>query len=172
MTLPIETDRLLVRCFVQGDWRALQDLSVRYQATDVARLEEPWPTSDDGVQRMTAFFSRGDEFLAVCLKDSGALIGLVAINRRAETAGRVHNLGYVFHPDHHGRGYATEACLATLARVFDELGADAILTGTRAGNTGSVRLLRRLGLRDTGAGRGEYSLTREEWLARRKQGID
>src|SRR5512142_3308740 len=94
--LSLETDRLRIRSFSPDDWRQLQEMSVKYQATPEARYEDPWPTSDDGVQSLASFFASGDDYLAVCLKDTGKLIGMVAIERRKGADGRVHNLGYVF----------------------------------------------------------------------------
>ena len=77
----------------------------------------------------------------------------------------MHNLGYVFHPDYHGQGYAVESCRAAMAHVFGQLAADGILTGTRRANVASVRLLTRLGLQEKEISRGEYGISREEWLA-------
>jgi RimJ/RimL family protein N-acetyltransferase len=52
-----------------------------------------------------------------------------------------------------------------MAHVFGQLAADGILTGTRPENVASVRLLARLGLRERDAARGEYTISREQWLA-------
>jgi RimJ/RimL family protein N-acetyltransferase len=112
---------------------------------------------------MANWFAGGDAYLAVCLKASGTLIGLLAIERRDDAEGKVHNLGYVFHPGYHGQGYATEACRAAMGYLFDELAVDGILTGTHPDNEASVRLLERLGLR--AVTRGEYAISREEWSA-------
>ncbi len=161
--LSLETDRLTIRSFRPDDWRELQELSVSYQASPEARYEDPWPTSDDGVQHMAQFFASGDDHLAVCLKDTGKLIGMVAIERRTGQDGRVHNLGYVFHPEHHGQGYATESCRAAIAHVFGPLGADGILTGTKRENEASVRLLKRLGLHEKAGAEGEWAMSRDEW---------
>jgi RimJ/RimL family protein N-acetyltransferase len=167
--LSIETSRLRIRCFRPDDWPALQELSVSYQATPAARLEPPWPTSEEGVRGLAAWFAKGDDYLAACLKDTGKLVGLVAVERRGGQERTVHNLGYVFHPDYHGQGYATEACRAAMAHVFGCLEADEILTGTHVENVDSIRLLRRLGLRETGTTSGEYRISREEWLARERE---
>lgn len=112
---------------------------------------------------MTTWFAGGDGYLAACLKSTGKLIGLVAIEQREGQTGRVHNLGYVFHPGYHGQGYATEACRAAMAYVFEQVMADGILTGTHPDNVDSVRLLKRLGL--TEVARGEFAMTRAEWQA-------
>ncbi len=163
--LSLATERLVIRSFSPDDWRQLQEMSVKYQASPEARYEDPWPTSDDGVQHLAEFFASGDDYLAVCLKDSGKLIGMVAVERRKGADGRVHNLGYVFHPEYHGQGYATECCQAAMAHLFGSLGADGILTGTRDENVASVRLLQRLGFREKADSPGEWTMSRDEWQA-------
>lgn len=162
----LETDRLIVRNFRPDDWPQLHVLAVAYQATDAAQYDHPWPTSEEEVKGMANWFASGDDYLAVCLKGTGQLIGLVAIQQRDGQEGPVHGLGYVFHPDVHGQGYASEACRAAMKRVFNDLGADGILTGTHPDNEPSVRLLGRLGLKEVA--RGEYAISREEWLALQK----
>ncbi len=163
--LSLETDRLRIRSFSPDDWQQLQEMSVQYQASPEARYEDPWPTSDEGVQHLAEFFASGDDYLAVCLKDSGKLIGMVAVEPRKGADGRMHNLGYVFHPEYHGQGYATECCRAAMAHVFEALAADGILTGTRAENVASVGLLQRLGFREREGAPGEWTMSREEWQA-------
>ncbi|OGO05913.1 MAG: hypothetical protein A2Y73_03470 [Chloroflexi bacterium RBG_13_56_8] len=138
-------------------------MAVQYQASELAKYEDPWPTSTEEIKGMAEWFAGGDEYLAVCLKATGKFIGLIAINRRGEQEERMHNLGYVFHPAYHGQGYATEGCRAVMNYVFGQLAADSILTGTHPANKPSVALLKRLGLKEVA--RGEFSISREEWLA-------
>ena len=165
--ITLETERLTLRNFTPADWQDLRDTIVAYQAGESARYEDPWPTSVEEVRGITAWFASADEYLAVCLKPSGRLIGLVCIGRRPDAAAAVHNLGYVFHPGYAGQGYATEGCRAALDCIFARLGAAAILTGTRLENRPSVRLLERLGLR--GDGSGAFRLERADWLANQRQ---
>ena len=160
--IKLDTNRLIIRNFLPDDWQDLQDVVIQYQASEWAKYEDPWPTSTEEVKGMTKFFASGDNFLAVSLKDTGKLIGLIAIGQRKEQEESVHNLGYVFHPGYSGRGYATEGCQAVMAYLFEQLGITAILTGTRPENTPSVRLLERLGLHPIG--NGEYRISKEEWL--------
>lgn len=164
----LETKRLIIRNHRPDDWQDLQDLAVQYMASDWARYEDPWPTSTEEVQGMAIFFASGDDYLAACKKDSGKLIGLIAIERRKDQEKQVHNLGYVFHPSFYGQGYATEGCQAVMAFLFEDLGIDSILTGTRLENTPSVRLLERLGIHPIG--QGEFRISKEEWLAQQKTG--
>lgn len=163
--IALETDRLIIRNFTPDDWQQLQELAIEYRASKWAQYEDPWPTSEQEVKGMAGWFASGDGYLAACLKDTGKLIGLVAIEWRKEQEGQVHNLGYVFHPGYHGQGYATEACRAAIAYLFEQLAADGILTGTHPDNEDSVGLLKRLGFREKEAARGEFTLSREEWLA-------
>jgi RimJ/RimL family protein N-acetyltransferase len=157
----LETDRLIIRNFRPDDWQDLQETVVQYQASEWARYEDRWPTAKEEVKDMAKWLAGGDDYLAVCLKEMGKLIGLIAINRRQEQAGRVYNLGYVFHPSYHGHGYATESCQAATDYVFGQLGAHGILTGTHPANRPSVRLLERLGLKEIA--HGEFAISREEW---------
>jgi [ribosomal protein S5]-alanine N-acetyltransferase len=159
----LQTDRLAIRNFVPDDWKTLQEMAIQYQSSESARYEAPWPTSTEDIKALIRWFDSRDDYLAVCLLATGELIGLVAINRRKGRAGRVHNLGYVFHPAYQGQGYATEACQAAMAYLFGPLEADGILSGTSSANKASKRLLHRLGLAQIAA--GEFALSRAEWLA-------
>jgi RimJ/RimL family protein N-acetyltransferase len=161
--ITIETDRLTIRNFGPDDWQDLQEVAVQYRASEWAKYEDPWPTSTAEVKGMVERFAQGDDYLAACLKATGKLIGLIAIERRKDQEGAVHNLGYVFHPGYHGHGYAAEGCRAAMEYVFGQLAADGILTGTHPDNASSVRLLKKLGLGEIG--RGEFAISKEEWLA-------
>ena len=157
----LETDRLAIRNFSPDDWQGLQELAIQHRASEWAKYEDPWPTATEKVKGMAKWFAGGDEFLAVCLKATGKLIGLIAIDRRKDREERVHNLGYVFHSAYHGQGYATEGCRAAMEYVFCVLAADGILTGTHPENEPSVTLLEKLGLK--AMDRGEFAMSREEW---------
>ncbi|MEW6749355.1 MAG: GNAT family N-acetyltransferase [Candidatus Latescibacterota bacterium] len=157
--VPLVTDRLRIRQFTAADGEALLEMIVQYQASEYAAYDHPWPTAPEEIRKVAEWFAAGDQYLAVCLRETGRFIGFVCLNPR-QTA-RVYNLGYIFNFDHHGRGYATEACRAMLGRAFAELQAERIVTGTAAANVPSVHLLGRLGF--TGIGNGEYALSREEW---------
>lgn len=159
----IETSRLIIRNFRADEWQELQDIIIRYQTTEYAKYDHKWPTSAEEIQDITAWFANGDNYLAVCLKPTGQLIGFIAINRREEQDGKVYNLGYIFHIDYQGKGYATESCQSSIGYVFGCLGADRILTGTHPDNIPSIRLLKKLGLKKIKP--GEFTISRKEWLA-------
>ena len=147
---------------------------------------------------MAAWFASEDRFLAICLKESGKLIGYICLNPSSEAGPEgmpveyervvldrvVLDLGYCFNEDYHHQGYATEGCTALLDYAFSTLHAAQITAGTGAPNEPSWRLLFRLGMRKTGEApvsfrqtpEGEplvftgwgFALTKEEWEKRRK----
>ncbi|MDQ0689512.1 RimJ/RimL family protein N-acetyltransferase [Arthrobacter sp. W4I7] len=58
-------------------------------------------------------------------------------------------IGWHFHPDHWGHGYASEAASAVLAHAFDN-GLDRILAVTAPANTASQRVCLRIGMTHRG----------------------
>ncbi len=183
--IPIETERLVVRNFEVDDWEALHDMIVQYEASEYAAYDQQWPTSAEEIKGIAEWFAGGDNFLAICLKDTGQFIGFVALNPEGEEGSREYSIGYVFNSNYHGHGYATEACKVTLDRAFDELQASKVVTGTAALNQPSCRLLEQLGFRKIGeevssfktAEDGKpmeflgyvYALSKEEWEKQRSQ---
>lgn len=90
-------------------------------------------------------------------------------------------VGYSFHPDARGKGYATEACIAAMDWAFDVLGWDEVIHSIAPTNTASQAVARRLGSRNRGPGRLPAPLdvhpidiwgqTRAEWRSRRKEQV-
>jgi RimJ/RimL family protein N-acetyltransferase len=86
-------------------------------------------------------------------------------------------VGYAFHPDAWGKGYATEACKATMDFAFDVLGWTDVIHSISPANTASQAVSQRLGSRNRGPGKlpppldtheiDIWGQTREEWRARR-----
>lgn len=148
--LPIETARLRLRAFRRGDVDAVFDYRRR---EDVCRFlfDEPM-THESCVEIIAlrvgqiALFEEGDRIvLAVELRDSGELIGEVSLMWRSVEA-QQGEIGYIFHPDHWGRGYATEASAALLELGFG-FGMHRIFARCDARNGASVRVMTRLGMR-------------------------
>ncbi len=151
---PITTARLKLRPLAAADtpellaYRGRQDVC-RYlpfepmnEETLTARL-----AGDLGSRELTA---EGQALtVGVELADSGRLVGdVVLFFRSARHASG--EIGYVFHPDIAGRGYATEACEAVLNLAFDKtngLGLHRIVARMDARNSASARLASRLGMR-------------------------
>jgi len=63
---------------------------------------------------------------------------------------RLPDFGYILHPDHWGAGLATEAICAFLDAVFARGDVDHLTTDVDPRNAASLRLMARLGFRETG----------------------
>jgi len=153
---PLHTARLTLRNFVPADWAALLALVKAHNATEVAQYDHAWPTDEATVRGIAEWFASGDAYLAVCLHDSGALIGYVALPPEQSELGVTYNLGYNLHPDYRGQGYGREAARAMVDYAFGTLGADRLVSGTAIANVASCRLLAWLGFVETGRSTGAF----------------
>jgi RimJ/RimL family protein N-acetyltransferase len=85
---------------------------------------------------------------AVELKDSGALMGMCGLIKRA-TLPDV-DLGFAFLPRFAGQGYASEAAAGVLSYAHQALGLARVLAITSPDNERSIKLLERIGFRFQG----------------------
>jgi RimJ/RimL family protein N-acetyltransferase len=148
---PIHTDRLLIRPFEEGDLEPLLRLESR---EDVARYVYNEPRARSEVEERIARFSRettlekeGDGMdLAMVLTGSGELIGKAFIQWNSEQHELVE-IGYVVHPDHQGRGYATESARELVRMALGDMEAHRVIGRLDARNLASARVLENAGMR-------------------------
>jgi RimJ/RimL family protein N-acetyltransferase len=148
---PIETERLSLRPFNRGDVDAVYAYRRR---EDVAQYLFDGPMSHESATEVVVLragqftlASEGDKiFLAVELREPQTMIGEVSLIWRDEV-NRQGEIGYIFNPDHHGRGYATEAARALLQLGFDEIGLHRIYARCAAANVRSWAVMERLRMR-------------------------
>jgi RimJ/RimL family protein N-acetyltransferase len=138
------TQRLIIRPFYQKDWKDLYEyLSdeevIRYEPYGVFTAEQ---CKQEAVQR-----SKNQAFLAVCLKDSGKVIGNLYFEERDSGT---WELGYVFSAVYQNQGYATEAAYAVIDKAFREGRARRVIAMCNPDNKASWRLLERLHMRREG----------------------
>ncbi|MFF4381459.1 GNAT family N-acetyltransferase [Kitasatospora sp. NPDC001547] len=151
LSLPIKTERLLLRPFTPDD---LDDLYEFQRLPEVARyLYRPPLTREQCVQSLerraagTEWAQDGDALaVAVCPVGEAKVVGEITL-KLASTAARQAEIGWTFNPAYGGRGYATEAARATAGRAFAELGVHRLFARLDVLNTGSVRVCERLGMR-------------------------
>lgn len=146
----LRTERLQLRDFADTD-----EESVHAFAGDpiVSRYTEWGPNS---VEDSRAFVrdcvaqagspTRSAFNLAAVTADTGRLIGSVAVWVENATHHR-GEIGFVFHPDVWGQGYATEAATALIRFGFGHLGLQRIAATCHPDNIGSARTLEKAGLR-------------------------
>lgn len=161
-SLPIETDRLTLRRYLETDY---DDLLKLQSSPDVTRFLLYEPKTPEQVRESLAgrladvpLDTDGQALtVAVILRETGQHVGEVTLFAQS-IANNTGELGFVFHPDFHGHGYAAEASVELLRLGFEELGMHRIIGRLDALNTGSSKLLSRLGLRQ------EAHFVRNEFL--------
>lgn len=149
--LEIRTERLRLRTFRPEDIDRLADWQSR---PEVSRFLYWEPRSCAEAEtalarRMTETrLATDDDCLALAVerREDGLLLGDASVWLRSALHRQVE-IGYVFHPDAGGKGYATEAARALLALAFDDLRAHRVFARLDARNTASAALLRRLAMR-------------------------
>ena len=159
---PVETQRLRLRPLGPHDGDALHAMESRDDVTRWLYYDPRTPEqSADALQRRAArthLAHEGDALeLGIELGASGDLVGTATLMYRSE-GHRQGEIGFVLHPEHHGRGYAREAATEMLRLGFEELGLHRIVGRCEPRNDASARLLERLGMRR------EAHLLKNEWV--------
>ncbi len=142
------TKRLELRRIREDDWESVQKIWEDFGRSDYAQYDKPHGTQSDEVRARIARWaneahSHEHYFFAVCLEAN--MIGYAAFNKREDS----YELGYCFHSDYFGNGYAKESLLALFAYLRTQ-GVRKITAGTALLNHPSVRLLRSLGFEQIG----------------------
>src|SRR5262249_31753424 len=122
--LVLRTERLVLRPFRRGDEAAV--LAYRRRA-EVCRYIPADPLTEATAPAFiadratpTRIEADGDR-LVFAVDLDGLVIGDVLV-RTGPAADRQAEVGWVFNPDFHGQGYATEAARELVRLSFDELG--------------------------------------------------
>ena len=145
-----ETPRLRARGFTPADVGAF----VAYRADpEVARFQS-WSdyTPDLGAalieEMQGARPGVPGEWYQFALEDpsSGALVGDLAL-KVDEDEPRVAEVGFTLAPEHHGKGYGTEALGALLGFAFETFGLHRVIAVTDALNAPAAAMLERVGFR-------------------------
>jgi RimJ/RimL family protein N-acetyltransferase len=182
MILPIETERLLLRKYQDGD---VADILAYSSDADfwLARNLD-WPVSEEGVRAYweaqrdldpatdPAWFS-----LVIELKAENKVVGQVGLGFVVTGAHRQGTIGWLLGRRYRGRGLASEAARALMAAGF-RLGLHRIAARTGLDNERSWHVMERLGMRREahfvesrvveGEWRDEvvYAILADEWKAR------
>jgi RimJ/RimL family protein N-acetyltransferase len=148
---PVRTDRLEIRPATTADLEATWRFR---RLEDVGRWLTRAPADLDAYRSQFEDGERLAKTLVVEL--DGAVIGDLMLQAEDgwaqwEVADRARGvqaeLGWVLHPDHAGRGYATEAVRELIRVCFEDLGLRRVTANCFADNLDSRRLMERLGMR-------------------------
>jgi RimJ/RimL family protein N-acetyltransferase len=149
ITLPIRTERLILRRFDGGD---LDAFHAYHSLPETARfLPGPAKTYMQSMERVGRYanfvFEKEGDWVALAIEaaDDGGLQGEVVL-KWLPGCGQ-GEVGWTLAPDGRGKGYGTEAAAAMLRLGFEELGMHRIEARLDELNTASAELCCRLGMR-------------------------
>lgn len=149
------TDRLRLRALHTGDAEALATL---YAIPDVMRFLNYDPAdSPEKARGLIQWFqqmydNRENVQWAIVLSETDAFIGMCGTYHWERDNRRV-DLGYLLHPDHWGKGFATEAARAITRWCFEALGVHRVQADCTEGNDASARVLMKCGFTHEGTWR-------------------
>jgi RimJ/RimL family protein N-acetyltransferase len=146
----LRSERLILREFVADDWPALHEIESR---SEVAQYQSFEPRTSEqsreyvlGASKAVETDPRATYDLAVIEVKGGRLIGRCGFGI-SDAGQQQAMLWYTLHPDHWGRGYTTEAARTLVDFGFGELGLHRIWADCDPANTGSWRVLEKIGMR-------------------------
>lgn len=180
-SLPIRLERVLLRPFVESDFDAVFDMQsrpelVRYLMWDVKDRDATRKFLDRRIQQTAIDGDDTAIVLAATIPPSDLVIGEFML-RLQSAEHRQGDIGWSLHPDAQGHGYATEASRELVRIGFEDLGLHRITADADPRNTGSLRIMERLGMRreadyrDVLFLKGEwvdevhYAILEDEWRA-------
>lgn len=169
----LETTRLLIRPFIAGDLPSVYE----YLSNPAVMkfIPEGVFTEEQTKEFIEANMGETAEKFAVILKEDNCLIGHIAYHPWFMT--QTYELGWVFNPRYHNKGYASEAAAAFIKYGFDTQNLHRIIATCQPQNPPSYRVMEKIGMRREGEFRqciyrenGEwwdelfYAVLKEDWL--------
>lgn len=148
-TIPLETDRLLLRPFKRGD----TDAMFKNWASDpevTKYLTWPHYTSRDEVQlkidEWVSNYAKPDFYQwAIVEKGSDDVIGTISVVSKNDLVHLAH-IGYCIGRAFQGKGYMTEALTRLIDFFFDDVGYNRIEARHDPNNAASGRVMQKAGL--------------------------
>lgn len=150
MSIRIETKRLVLRQFEQEDAKALHDIcSQQYILKWMPDWEHPLEARYEWLDWVNKHYQLATKetariMLAITLKETGALIGMVGIGNKEEVDNEIE-IAYFISEEHSGNGYVTEAAKAMLGWAFETLGMEYIIAIVELDNYASQRVAEKCG---------------------------
>jgi RimJ/RimL family protein N-acetyltransferase len=181
VTTEYDTERLHMRPWGNDDVERLFDMYSRWEvARWLGSVPHPLESLDEAtavVQRWSARATPDGRFgiWAVEVKETGVIAGtvlLVPIPLTGEDAGRLPEdggdieVGWHFHPDSWGNGYATESARWAIDKALRE-GLEEVVAVVRPDNTASLAVTKRLSMEPMGLTERWYGVALESFRTRR-----
>ena len=171
MRIIIETERLILREMTEADFDALYKV-----LADRSTMQYyPYPFDEERVRgwidrNIGRYRVFGFGLWAVCLKDTGELIGDCGLTMQMIGGEIKPEIGYHIRADRQRKGYASEAARAVRDWTFENLPFGAVYSYMNNRNEPSARTAMSYGCRQVGEFPDEagetvkvFGLTRDEW---------
>lgn len=153
----LTTERLILRpmqvtdCFDMYDYAKRADVTKYLTWSPHINLEH----TKEYLKYIKKHYRLGDFYdWAVVVAEEDRMIGTCGFTR-FHFEHDAAEIGYVLHPDYHGKGYATEAVLEVLKFGFEDLLLNRIEAKYMLGNDASRRVMEKCGMQFEGVRRGE-----------------
>ncbi|NMA07272.1 MAG: GNAT family N-acetyltransferase [Ruminococcaceae bacterium] len=142
--LYLETERLILRNFRRNDSTDLYEYlsdreNVKFEPYDILSLRD--------CKNEARLREKNFSYIACELKESGKMIGNLYFNQTMPYEYLTWELGYIFNPKYHKRGFATEASAKVLEYGFDVLGVRRVIANCDVKNLPSAGVMERLQMR-------------------------
>ncbi|MDR2914916.1 MAG: GNAT family N-acetyltransferase [Tannerella sp.] len=146
----IETRRLQLRPLRESDAEAIYEYS-RGENVGINAGWKPHESIEETRELMPVVFLNQEYVFGVVLKETGKLFGTIGIIPDPKRQNdRTRMIGYAIGEDYWGKGFMTEAVLATLRFGFEELKLDLISAYCYPHNEKSKRVLKKCGFQYEG----------------------
>ena len=159
----IKTERLVLRPLELSDAPAFSQLASDYDiAKMTGSLPHPMPlySAEFKIMSLRNRKQRGLAYPYAITLDGGELIGVMDLFRSAPNAAL--EIGYWIGKPYWGQGLSTEAARAVITEARETLGVEALIAGAFADNPASLRVLEKLGFKQTGKTEMYFSMGRME----------
>ena len=145
----IETDRLILRKFISDDFPLIYKLLnspgwLKYIGQRGIKGEDDARGYIENLI-IPGYEKHGFGFYLMLRKDDGTHMGMCGLVKR-DTLDDI-DIGFAILPEYEGKGYTTEAAIATMEFAKNEIGLKKIAAITVPYNTGSIRILEKLGMK-------------------------
>lgn len=172
----IETERLILREMTEADFDAL------YQILADPKVMQHYPNTFDEIgvrnwiaRNMERYRIFGFGLWAVCLKETGEMIGDCGLTMQLIGGQIKPEIGYHIRADHQRKGYGAEAAIAVRDWTFHNTPFNVVYSYMKHTNEPSARIAMAYGCKQVDEFADEvneitkvFAISREEWLSRQK----
>ncbi len=143
----IETERLTIRKHTISDWK---DLYSYLSLSETYKFEPGEPINETQAKEIIKVRAEGNDFYAVVLKESQVMVGHLYFHRSEPKDFLTWELGFIFNPEYHNRGYCTEASHAIIHYCFAQFKAHKVVAFCNPLNVASWKVLENIGMEREG----------------------